>query len=304
MADKGSDLLNMSLDDIIKAKLEKKPTGRGRGRGSRQGGEERTDKRLRVTVQDGGMKRKQPRRDRPSGLAFPEDVRVEPPRRTEALEGDAPWDHDAYDEGPRPKRRLALGLGSQRPATNLDDRLDRSSVVSEPGRLEIANLDPNVTEQDIKELFMTVGTLKYSKLMTDSSGASLCKAHVVFHSAADAQTAMSKYNAMTLDGKPMRIRQAEQMQREPGSVLGRVGRPRDDTGGASRIWGQAAASIGIANGGADRAPRGSRAGGLRSSRPARGGSRPARETGRGAGRKDAAQLDRELDDYYGNQMQE
>ena len=99
MADKGSDLLNMSLgepamhtgivhvacrvqkfrygrgcalvpashlpnaaDDIIKAKLEKKPTGRGRGRGSRQGGEERTDKRLRVTVQDGGMKRKQPRR--------------------------------------------------------------------------------------------------------------------------------------------------------------------------------------------------------------------------------------------------
>lgn len=53
------------------------------------------------------------------------------------------------------------------------------------------------------------------------SGASLCKAHVVFHSAADAQTAMSKYNAMTLDGKPMRIRQAEQMQREPGSVLGR-----------------------------------------------------------------------------------
>ena len=53
------------------------------------------------------------------------------------------------------------------------------------------------------------------------SGASLCKAHVVFHSAADAQTAMSKYNSMTLDGKPMRIRQAEQMQREPGSVLGR-----------------------------------------------------------------------------------
>lgn len=76
-----------------------------------------------------------PLQDRPSGLAFPEDVRVEPPRRTEALEGDAPWDHDAYDEGPRPKRRLALGLGSQRPATNLDDRLDRSSVVSEPGRL-------------------------------------------------------------------------------------------------------------------------------------------------------------------------
>ena len=31
-------------------------------------------------------------------------------------------------------------------------------------------------------------------------------------------------------------------------------------------------------------------------------SRPARETGRGAGRKDAAQLDRELDDYYGNQV--
>ena len=54
--------LSNAADDIIKAKLEKKPTGRGRGRGPRQGGEERTDKRLRVTVQDGGMKRKQPRR--------------------------------------------------------------------------------------------------------------------------------------------------------------------------------------------------------------------------------------------------
>ena len=56
------------------------------------------------------------------------------------------------------------------------------------------------------------------------------------------------------------------------------------------------------SGGADRAPRASRGGGLRSSWPARGGARPAREAGRGAGRKDAAQLDRELDDYYGNQV--
>ena len=72
-------------------------------------------------------------------------------------------------------------------------------------RLAISNLDPRVTNQDIKELFGEVGPLLKHSLNFDARGRSKGSAEVVFRRAQDAQAAMRKYDGVKLDGKPMRI---------------------------------------------------------------------------------------------------
>ena len=72
-------------------------------------------------------------------------------------------------------------------------------------RLAVSNLDPRVTNQDIKELFGEVGPLLKHSLNFDARGRSKGSAEVVFRRAQDAQAAMRKYDGVKLDGKPMRI---------------------------------------------------------------------------------------------------
>ena len=72
-------------------------------------------------------------------------------------------------------------------------------------RLAVSNLDPRVTNQDIKELFGEVGPLLKHSLNFDARGRSKGSAEVVFRRAQDAQAAVRKYNGVKLDGKPMRI---------------------------------------------------------------------------------------------------
>ena len=72
-------------------------------------------------------------------------------------------------------------------------------------RLVVSNLDPRVTNQDIKELFSELGPLSKHSLNFDARGNSKGTAEVVFRRAQDAQAAVRKYNGVKLDGKPMRI---------------------------------------------------------------------------------------------------
>ena len=72
-------------------------------------------------------------------------------------------------------------------------------------RLVVSNLDPRVTNQDIKELFGELGPLSKHSLNFDARGNSKGTAEVVFRRAQDAQAAVRKYNGVKLDGKPMRI---------------------------------------------------------------------------------------------------
>lgn len=76
-------------------------------------------------------------------------------------------------------------------------------------KLFVSNLDENVTDKDIKELFLVCGNIKDSGVHYDKTGRSLGTAHVVFERAIDAQTAYTKYNSVALDGKKINIELVE-----------------------------------------------------------------------------------------------
>lgn len=71
--------------------------------------------------------------------------------------------------------------------------------------LYISNLDYDVSNEDIKQLFSEVGDIKRYSIHYDKSGRSKGTADVVFTRREDALAAMQSYNNVRLDGKPMRI---------------------------------------------------------------------------------------------------
>ncbi|KAL0087979.1 hypothetical protein J3Q64DRAFT_1735486 [Phycomyces blakesleeanus] len=71
--------------------------------------------------------------------------------------------------------------------------------------LVVANLDYGVTESDLYELFGQIGPLKRAFLRLDPSGKSSGVADVVFINQSDGERAMTAYNNVELDARPMRI---------------------------------------------------------------------------------------------------
>ncbi|CAH8644771.1 unnamed protein product [Dicrocoelium dendriticum] len=66
-------------------------------------------------------------------------------------------------------------------------------------RVEIRNLQPSVSLDDIFELFSSVGTLRLCNLVRPG------QAEVVFNEAVDAKEAVRRYNNRELDGRPMNV---------------------------------------------------------------------------------------------------
>ncbi|KAF6261858.1 hypothetical protein COO60DRAFT_1625183 [Scenedesmus sp. NREL 46B-D3] len=91
-----------------------------------------------------------------------------------------------------------------------NDLFDGSVVSSSTSsKLFISNLDYKVTDEDIKELFGTVGTIKDSAIHYDKSGRSMGTAYVVFEKRSDALAAFNRYNNVALDNKKMSIEVVE-----------------------------------------------------------------------------------------------
>jgi len=69
----------------------------------------------------------------------------------------------------------------------------------------VENLDFGVAEEDLKDLFESIGTIKRATIRYDRSGRSIGTGEVVFAKKSDADAAIKKYDGVPLDGKPMKI---------------------------------------------------------------------------------------------------
>lgn len=102
------------------------------------------------------------------------------------------WTHDLYN-GPQP------GGAARNPGV---------ASSTGPTKLIISNLDHNVSENDLSDLYSEFGRLKKVVVHYDKSGRSLGSADIIFESKNDAIKAMKTYNGIPLDGKPMTIQLA------------------------------------------------------------------------------------------------
>ncbi|KDO24721.1 hypothetical protein SPRG_10255 [Saprolegnia parasitica CBS 223.65] len=72
-------------------------------------------------------------------------------------------------------------------------------------KIFVSNLKFDVLEDDIKELFSTVGKVAKYEILYDRAGRSKGQARVWFTSIQSAQAAINKYDGCTLDNQPMKI---------------------------------------------------------------------------------------------------
>lgn len=74
----------------------------------------------------------------------------------------------------------------------------------------INNLDLDIDEDDIEEIFQEAGEVKEVTIDTDDGGRHLGIAHVTFQDPADAVKAVQEYDAANVDGRPMFLRLIEE----------------------------------------------------------------------------------------------
>jgi RNA recognition motif-containing protein len=73
----------------------------------------------------------------------------------------------------------------------------------------VGNLNPNVTEQDIRSLFETHGAVQRSKMMTDRwTGLSRGFGFIQMKTDAEAEKAIVVLNGTDLNGKVLKVNQA------------------------------------------------------------------------------------------------
>lgn len=73
----------------------------------------------------------------------------------------------------------------------------------------VGNLNPNVTEQDIRSLFEPLGTIQRSKMMTDRwTGLSRGFGFIQMKTDADAEKAIVVLNGTDLNGKALKVNPA------------------------------------------------------------------------------------------------
>ncbi|XP_020268805.1 THO complex subunit 4D-like isoform X2 [Asparagus officinalis] len=193
------------------------------------------------------------------------------------------WRHDLFDESMK-----AAGLTGVETGT----------------KLYISNLDYGVSNEDIKELFSEIGTLKRSAVHYDRNGRPSGSAEVVFARRSDAMAAMKRYNNVQLDGKAMKIEII-------GTNLGLPVTPRINVVGGANGRGRRTVVMTpeFGQGGTrpfKRTPRPNRGGFQRGTGRGRGRGQARGRGGRGRGRKpvvkSADDLDKDLDSYHAEAM--
>ena len=72
-------------------------------------------------------------------------------------------------------------------------------------KIRVVNLDYNILEDDVKELFASVGKLKFCKILWDKQGRSLGKALVKYEYDSDHAKAIKEFNGAELDGRILTV---------------------------------------------------------------------------------------------------
>jgi len=178
------------------------------------------------------------------------------------------WQHDRYQNGSARNPMPLMGM----------------AVSNLPVKLVISNLDYNVSDGDIRELFGEFGSMTGSAVHYDSNGVSLGSAQVIYSNKNAAYRAKQQYNGVHLDGRPMNI--SVDGEGVPGGLLGSASsrvsgapafRPPRPTNNSSRPQ---QSRGGAPRGRGGRGGRGGRTG---------GGEKPKQKT--------AEELDAEMDSY-------
>eukprot|EP00698_Gefionella_okellyi_P005853 TRINITY_DN15290_c0_g1_i1.p1 TRINITY_DN15290_c0_g1~~TRINITY_DN15290_c0_g1_i1.p1 ORF type:complete len:238 (-),score=37.78 TRINITY_DN15290_c0_g1_i1:227-940(-) len=199
--------LDLSLDALT-AQAKAANRGRGRGRGKTGG--------------------PAPRRGARGGRSQPyEKIAPRTQRLYTSNNGDDAWSHDLFQGDEGESRRVAKkGLASRVGAGG--------AAVS--AKMQVANLDYNVSNEDLKELFSEFGEVKKVNIHFDRAGRSNGTADVIFARKTDASRAVAKYNGVELDGRPLQLQLAAvessiQQRIKPAKPLsGRIGtsKPKSD----------------------------------------------------------------------------
>ncbi len=113
--------------------------------------------------------------------------------------------------------------------------LERSSLFM---KLYVGNLSFSTTEGDLTALFSQVGTVQSVRIMTDrDTGKSRGFGFVELADRSEGEAAISRFNSHTLDGRPLKVNEA-QAQENRGSRGGGGGGGRGGgRGGGSRFGG-------------------------------------------------------------------
>uniref|UniRef100_A0A2H1VSQ5 SFRICE_010364 n=1 Tax=Spodoptera frugiperda TaxID=7108 RepID=A0A2H1VSQ5_SPOFR len=82
------------------------------------------------------------------------------------------------------------------------------SISTGPTKLYVSNLDSEVNNLDMEELFQDFGVLKSASINWDKTGRSKGTADVIFEKRADALKAIDELHGRTLDGKALNIQLA------------------------------------------------------------------------------------------------
>lgn len=205
--------LSKSLDDLIKEQRTKREKPKKKNTPSKGA---KVQKTVAMITGGGAGKKSKKSKNRKSGQGIPAPIairlegpkskrngrnnkrvndpeRVNPNLRQERLDGNAGWKHDMskYGAGKPPRGPKAPSLLGT--------------------KLFISNLDYNVSNEDLKELFETIGPLVSHRVhYQQKTGRSEGTAEVVFADRAKAVLAQKKYHSIELDGRPMNIILIEQ----------------------------------------------------------------------------------------------
>jgi len=176
--------MDMSLDDIIKTNQKYTRGGRGRvSRGRGRGGAKGSGgafRRVRPDFKQKAAPYRRPKREETAST----------------FDDDTIWEHDLFEEEEEEEEEEEV----------FEEEYTGPIRAIETGtKVSIQNLEYSVNEENLKEVFGRVGTVKKVVIQYDRSGRSEGNGEITFARRNDAIAAVNKYNGVQVDGKAVRL---------------------------------------------------------------------------------------------------